>query len=89
VLLVGIAAAIVFALTLVYAPFLHALFGTAALSADQLLLVVPFPFIVWGADELRRLWRRRDAPTPQTSAVNAKSTRGPYAGEMAGRYASE
>ncbi|UQX10773.1 cation-translocating P-type ATPase [Candidatus Mycobacterium methanotrophicum] len=64
-LLAGIAAEIVFALTLVYTPFLHPLFGTAALSGGQLLLVVPFPFIVWGADELRRLWRRRGAPPPE------------------------
>jgi calcium-translocating P-type ATPase len=64
-LLGGIAVAIVFALTLVYTPFLHPLFGTAALSASQLLLVVPYPFIVWGADELRRLWRRRGAPAAE------------------------
>lgn len=60
-LLVGIAAEIAFALTLVYMPFLHPLFGTAALSAGQLLLVAPFPFIVWGADELRRWWQRSGA----------------------------
>jgi calcium-translocating P-type ATPase len=60
-LLVGIAGAIVFALLLVYTPFLHPVFGTATLPAKELLLVVPFPFIVWGADELRRLWRRRSA----------------------------
>ncbi len=64
-LLGGIAVEIVFALTLVYTPFLHPLFGTAALSAGQLLLVVPFPFIVWGADEIRRLWRRRGTPAPE------------------------
>jgi Cation transporting ATPase, C-terminus len=58
---VGIAGAIVFALLLVYTPFLHPVFGTATLPAKELLLVVPFPFIVWGADELRRLWRRRSA----------------------------
>ncbi len=61
-LLGGIGVGIVFALTLVYAPFLHPIFGTAALPLNQLVLVVPFPFIVWGADELRRLWRRRRAP---------------------------
>ncbi|CAN5390406.1 cation-transporting P-type ATPase [soil metagenome] len=66
-LLVSIGAAIVFALTLVYTPFLHPIFGTAALSADQLLMVVPFPFIVWGADELRRLWLRWRAPVRQAS----------------------
>jgi len=58
-LLVGIAVAIAFALTLVYTPFLHPVFGTAALPVNQLMLVIPYPFIVWGADELRRLWRRR------------------------------
>ncbi|SPM34373.1 Magnesium-transporting ATPase (P-type) [Mycobacterium rhizamassiliense] len=60
-LLVGIAGAIVFALLLVYTPFLHPLLGTAALPADQLMLVTPFPCIVWGADELRRLWLRHRA----------------------------
>ena len=75
-LLVGIAVAIVFALTLVYTPFLHSLLGTAALSAGQLLLVVPFPFIVWGADELRRLWRRRRAPTrTQSKGLDPSSSR--------------
>ena len=66
--LIGIAAAIAFALTLIYTPFLHPIFGTAALSAGQLLLVAPFPLIVWGADELRRLWlRRRAAPDVATT----------------------
>ncbi|MFI5783104.1 cation-translocating P-type ATPase [Nocardia sp. NPDC051570] len=60
-LLWGIAAEVVFALALVYTPFMHPVLGTASLSAGQLLLVVPFPFIVWGADELRRLWLRRHA----------------------------
>ena len=34
-------------------------FGTAALSPGQLAILLPFPFIVWGADELRRYWLRR------------------------------
>ena len=62
-LLVGIAVEVAFALALVYTPFLHPLFGTAALSAGQLVLVAPFPLIVWGADELRRLYQRRRRPT--------------------------
>jgi magnesium-transporting ATPase (P-type) len=53
-LLAGIAVEIAFAFVLIYAPVLHGLFGTAALSGAQLALVVPFPFIVWGADEIRR-----------------------------------
>ena len=57
-LLAGIAFEVAFALSLVYVPFLHPVFGTAALSLSQLALVAPFPFLVWGADELRR-WRSR------------------------------
>ena len=32
-----------------YLPPLQSLLGTAALSPDALLFVLPFPFIVWGA----------------------------------------
>ncbi len=59
VLLGGIAFSLAFAALLVYMPALHAIFGTAALSPAQLATVAPFPFIVWGADELRRLLVRR------------------------------
>jgi magnesium-transporting ATPase (P-type) len=60
-LLAGIAASLAFAAALIYLPALNTLFGTAPLTAAQLAAVVPFPFIVWGADELRR-WvaRQRD-----------------------------
>jgi magnesium-transporting ATPase (P-type) len=66
-LLAGIAAEIVFAFALVYVPFLNQAFGTTALTVGQLVLVAPFPFVVWGADELRRTWHRhrnRREPTP-------------------------
>jgi len=33
--------------------------NTASLSAGQLAIVAPFPFIVWGADEIRRALVRR------------------------------
>ncbi len=36
-------------------------FGTAPPPAWSIALLVPFPFIVWGADELRRAVRRRRA----------------------------
>jgi magnesium-transporting ATPase (P-type) len=62
-LLGGIAVEIVFALVLVYTPFLHPMFGTASLPPSQLMLVAPFPFVVWGADEIRRLWRRHHTLT--------------------------
>jgi hypothetical protein len=34
-------------------------FGTASLDADAVLFVLPFPLIVWGADEFRRYLIRR------------------------------
>jgi magnesium-transporting ATPase (P-type) len=43
---------------------MHGLFGTAALTPAQLATVAPFPFVVWGADELRRLAVRRRRPAP-------------------------
>jgi calcium-translocating P-type ATPase len=58
-LLAGIAASVAFAGAVVYVPALHSVFGTAALSPSQVLLVTPFPLIVWGADELLRAWKRR------------------------------
>jgi calcium-translocating P-type ATPase len=58
-LLAAIAVALAFAAALVYLPALQGLFGTAALSPGQLAVVAPFPFIVWGADEIRRAFLRR------------------------------
>jgi len=58
-LLGGIAFALAFAAALIYLPALNSLFGTAPLAAGQLATVLPFPFIVWGADEFRRLLVRR------------------------------
>jgi calcium-translocating P-type ATPase len=46
----------------VLAPPMQALLGTAPVPPRDLLLLLPFPFIVWGADELRRyVIRRRSA----------------------------
>jgi magnesium-transporting ATPase (P-type) len=63
-LLWGIAFELALAAVLVYAPPFQSLLGTAALGPTDLLILVPFPFIVWGADELRRylVRRRRSAP---------------------------
>jgi hypothetical protein len=61
-LLAAVAVALAFAAAVVYAPPLQDFFGTAALSGGQLATVAPFPLIVWGTDELRRmLLRRREA----------------------------
>jgi len=58
-LLGGIAFSLAFAALLIYAPPLHGFFGTAALGPAQLVTVAPFPLVVWGADELRRLLARK------------------------------
>jgi calcium-translocating P-type ATPase len=77
-LLWGIGFELALAAAIVYLPPLQTLLGTAALGVDALLFVVPFPFIVWGADELRRyLIRRRGhragtgpSPTAQATALH-------------------
>ncbi len=61
-LLWGIAFELGLAAALIYLPPFQALLSTGPLHPDDLLFVLPFPFIVWGADELRRwLVRRRVA----------------------------
>jgi magnesium-transporting ATPase (P-type) len=59
-LLSAIAFELGFAALLIYLPALHGLFGTAALNPAQLAITAPFPFIVWGADEIRRFIVRRN-----------------------------
>jgi len=63
-LLGGVAFELVFAAALIYLPPLQGIFHTAALGLPELALLVCFPVIVWGSDELRRAWRRRHDPTP-------------------------
>ncbi len=64
-LLAGIFAELALAAAIIYVPVLQTLLATAALPAHLLLITVPFPFIVWGADEIRRyLLRRRQADVP-------------------------
>jgi magnesium-transporting ATPase (P-type) len=61
-LLWGIAFELALAAMIIYLPPLQDLLKTAALSPKMLALTLPFPFVVWGADELRRyLIRRRHA----------------------------
>jgi calcium-translocating P-type ATPase len=60
-LLAGIAVELALAAAVIYLPPLQHLFATAALPPQLLVIVLPFPFIIWGADEIRRyLLRRRD-----------------------------
>jgi calcium-translocating P-type ATPase len=58
-LLWGIASEVVFLAALIYVPALQDLFGTAALGATEIGILATFPFVVWGADELRRASIRR------------------------------
>jgi calcium-translocating P-type ATPase len=57
-LLWGIAIELAFAAAIIYVPALRPIFHTAPLGPTELAFLLPFPFVVWGADELRR-WRRR------------------------------
>jgi calcium-translocating P-type ATPase len=57
-LLAGIAFELIFAAAVIYLPPLQAVFGTAALDPVHLLFLLPFPVVVWAADELYR-WRGR------------------------------
>jgi calcium-translocating P-type ATPase len=65
-LLWGILFELVFTAAVIYTPWLQHVFGTAALSATQLAIIAPFPFIVWGVDETAR-WvaRLRAERTPR------------------------
>jgi magnesium-transporting ATPase (P-type) len=58
-LLAGIALELALAAAIIYLPPLQHLLSTAALAPRLLLVTLPFPFIVWGADELRRYLVRR------------------------------
>ena len=62
-LLWGVAFELALTAMIIYLPFFHSLLSTAALPPSTLLITLPFPFIVWGADEARRyLLRRRAVP---------------------------
>jgi magnesium-transporting ATPase (P-type) len=60
-LLWGIVFELALSALIIYAPPFQDLLATASLEPHMLLFVAPFPFIVWGADELRRWLVRRHA----------------------------
>jgi magnesium-transporting ATPase (P-type) len=60
-LLLAIGGVVLLAALFVYAPPLQSLLSTAALPGRDVLFLLPYPFIVWGADELRRWVLRRSA----------------------------
>ncbi|MGP0038054.1 MAG: cation transporting ATPase C-terminal domain-containing protein, partial [Solirubrobacteraceae bacterium] len=68
-LLRAIAGVIVFAALFMYVPPLQKLLGTAALPPRYLVLLLPYPFIVLGADELRKWLVRRRVSSARLSAA--------------------
>jgi len=58
-LLWGIAYEVVFAAALVTVPPLQGVFGTVTPDLWQVLSILPFPLVVWRADELWRWYARR------------------------------
>jgi magnesium-transporting ATPase (P-type) len=75
-LLWGIVFELVFAAAVVTLPWAQDIFGTAMPEPAQLLLLVPFPFVVWGADELIRGYRRRRSTAePAPARVGRRSLR--------------
>ena len=74
-LLWGIASEIAFAGAVIYLPPLQHVFATAALGGVELAILLTFPPIVWGSDELRRFLVRRAAgngrPTRRAAARRA------------------
>ncbi len=59
----AIVAELLLAALFIYAPIFQSLLGTAALPVGDLAFLLPYPFIVWGADELRRWLVRRHGRT--------------------------
>jgi magnesium-transporting ATPase (P-type) len=58
-LLWGVLFEVAFAAAVVVVPALRGVFGTAPPRLWQLALLLPFPVLVWGTDELWRAWSRR------------------------------
>ncbi|MBO8187793.1 cation-translocating P-type ATPase [Streptomyces spirodelae] len=58
-LLAGIAFELAFTAVLIWAPPFQSVFGTAPLPWDVVAVLLTFPVLVWGTDELRRWLRRR------------------------------
>jgi calcium-translocating P-type ATPase len=73
-LLWGIAFELALAAILIYVPAFQSLLGTAPLSPVEVLFTLPYPFIVWGADELRRYLIRRHASRPDHLTADRSRT---------------
>jgi len=74
-LLLGIVGELAAAAVCTYAPPFQSLLGTAPPPAGALLLLLPYPLIVWGADELRRYLIRRRSQSTLTGGRLATASR--------------
>jgi hypothetical protein len=81
----ALALGLAFAALLIYVPPLQSFFGTAALTPSQLLTVLPYPFIVWGADEFAASCCATCAPAalPERSPCHFRDRGGFYDPEPA------
>jgi calcium-translocating P-type ATPase len=70
-LLGAVVAELLLAAIFVYAPPLQSLLGTAGLPLHDLAFLLPYPLIVWGADELRRWFLRRHASAAEVVTAAA------------------
>ena len=83
-LLWGIAFELAFTAAVIYLPILQGVFGTAAPGVSQLLVITPFPVLVWGVDEAARWWLRHraegrtDVASPVAGADQGSQSHGPH-----------
>ncbi len=56
---VGIVVELLILTAVMYVPFLNGIFNTAPISAVEWLYLICIPFIVFGVEELRKMWLRR------------------------------
>ncbi|WP_084793716.1 cation-translocating P-type ATPase [Actinokineospora bangkokensis] len=88
-LLLGVAFEVAFSAALVAVPALAGLFGTATPPARLLPVLLAFPVLVWGADEVLRAWlrgreRRRTQAGPGEASRSVKERRGLRSGTTPG-----
>ena len=68
-LLWGIAFEVAFTALLVWTPGVQSVFNTAVPPWQTFLVMLPFPVVVWGADEWRRARLRRSVRKPATGRL--------------------